>query len=95
MKQEIAIEFYRSQNKDICIFGETRIGQEQIHQIRNNWLGPIFFALGNTFSKGMLILLHSGFDDVTTDVDTNPKGRFVTFKVTPSNDRVLCIYAPS
>ena len=79
---------------DITILTETHIGQEQIHQIRNNWLGLIFFTPGDTFSKGILILLHSGFDDVT-DVDTVPKGRFVSFKVASSNDRLLCIYAPS
>ena len=28
-------------------------------------------------------------------VDTDPKGRFVSFKFTPSNDRVLCVYVPS
>ena len=28
-------------------------------------------------------------------VDIDPKGRFVSFKFTPSNDRVLCVYAPS
>ena len=28
-------------------------------------------------------------------LDTDSKGRFVSFKFTPSNDRVLCIYAPS
>ena len=39
-------------------------------------------------------MLHPGFDDVT-DVDTDPKGRFVSVKVAPSNDRVLCIYTPS
>ena len=42
----------------------------------------------------MLVLLHSGFNDVT-DVDIDPKGGFVSFKVAPSEDRVLCIYAPS
>ena len=93
MKQEIALEFCRNQNKDISILTETHIGQEQVHQIRNNWFGPIFFTPGDTFSKGILILLHPGFD--VTDVDTDPKGRFVSFKVASSNDRVLCIYAPS
>ena len=72
VKQEIALEFFRSQNKKSYILAETKkIGQEQIHQIRNNWLGPIFFAPSDTFSKEMLILLHPGFDDVT-DVDTDP-----------------------
>ena len=28
-------------------------------------------------------------------VDTDPKERFVSFKFTPSNDRVLYVYAPS
>ena len=30
-----------------------------------------------------------------SDVDTDLKGRFVSFRVASSNDRVLCIYAPS
>ena len=38
----------------------------------------------------MLVLLHLG-----PKVDTYPKGRFVSFKCTPSNDRVLCVYVPS
>ena len=37
----------------------------------------------------MLVLLQLGLK-----VDTDPKGRFVSFKFTPSNDRVLCVYAP-
>ena len=28
-----------------------------------------------------------------TEVDTNPKRRFVSFNVTPSNDRCPCVYA--
>ena len=35
-----------------------------------------------------------GFEGVI-EVDTDPKGKFVSFMVTPSNDRVLCDYAPS
>ena len=51
VKQEIAIEFCKSQNKDICILAKTHIGNEQIHQIKNNWLGPILIS---PFSKGIL-----------------------------------------
>ena len=36
----------------------------------------------------MLFLLHLDLE-VITEVDTDPKGRFRSFKVTPSNDRVL------
>ena len=39
-------------------------------------------------------MLHRGFSDVTK-VDSDPKGRFVSFKVAPSDDIVLCVYAPS
>ena len=42
----------------------------------------------------MLALLHLSLEGITV-VDTDPKGRFVSFKVTPSNDRVLCVYAHS
>ena len=94
MKQELALEFCRSQNKDISILAETHINQDQLHQLRNNWLGPIFCSPGDTFTKGMLVLLDSGFNDVT-DVDIDPKGRFVSFKEAPSEDRFLCIYVPS
>ena len=94
LKQDLALEFYRSQNKDICILSETHINQEQTHQIRNNWLGQFFFSSGETHSKGMLVLLNPGFDD-NTGIDTDPKGRFVSFRFTPSNDSFLCVYAPS
>ena len=94
VKQETALEFCKSQNKDIYILAETHIGNEQIHQIKNNWLGPILISPGHTFSKGILILLHPGFPDVT-EVDSDPNGRFISFKVAPSDDRVLCVYAPS
>ena len=94
VKQETVIEFCKSQNKDICILTETHIDNEQIHQIKNNWLGPVFISPGDIFSKGILILLHPGFPDVT-EVDSDPNGRFISFKVAPFDDRFLCVYALS
>ena len=94
VKQEIAIEFCKSQNKDICMLAETHTGDEQIHQIKNNWLGPVLISPRDTFSKGILLLLHPGFPDVT-EIDSDPNGRFTSFKVAPSDDRVLCVYVPS
>ena len=38
-------------------------------------------------------MLHLGLEGVT-EVDTDPKGRLVSFKVTLSPDRVLCVYSP-
>ena len=57
-------------------------------------MGTIFFSPGDSHTEGLLVLLHLGLEGVT-EVATDPKGRFVSFKVTPSNDRVLCVYAPS
>ena len=42
----------------------------------------------------MLVLLHLGLEGIN-EVDTDPKGRIVSFKVTSSNDRVLYLYVPS
>ena len=57
LKQDLALEFYRSQNKDICILSETHINQEQIHQIRNNWLGQFFSLLERPTQKACLSCL--------------------------------------
>ena len=38
-------------------------------------------------------MLHPGLEGIT-EVDINPKERFVSFNVTLSNDRVLFVYAP-
>ena len=55
-------------------------------------MGAILFSPGDTHTKEMLFLLHLGLEGIT-EVDTDPKGRFVSFKVTPSNVSSLC--APS
>ena len=88
----ILFQFCRNRNKDVCILTETHINLAQIYHIRNNWLDAIFFSPGDT--KRLLFQLYLGFEDVT-EVKKDPKGRFVSFKVPPSNDRVLCVYAPS
>ena len=64
VKQDLVLEFCRSQNKDICILTETR-NQDHVHQIRNNWLGSIFYSPGDPFTKAILVLLHPGFDHVS------------------------------
>ena len=60
-----------------------------MHYIRNNWLGSNFFSLGDSHTKGF-------FSCFIWDlkVDTDPEGKFVPFNSTPSNDRVICVYAP-
>ena len=42
----------------------------------------------------MLVLLHLDLEGII-EVETDPKGVFVSFKVSSSNDRVLCVYTPS
>ena len=94
LKQDLVLEFCRKQNKDNSILTETHINHDKIHQIINNWLGPIFLSPRNIHTKGLLGQLHPGLEGVT-EVDTDPKERFVSFKITLSNNRVLCVCVPS
>ena len=46
-------------------------------------IGPhLFVSPGDIPTKGLLVLLHLDLKGIT-EVDTNPKGGFVFFKVTP------------
>ena len=84
LKQDVALEFCRKKPKDISILTEIHINHDQIHHqkhIRNNWLGHIFFSPGDSHTKGLLVLIHPSFEGITK-ADTDPKGRFVSCKVT-------------
>ena len=72
------------------ILTETHINHDQIHHKRNNSLGAIFSCPGDSHTKVMLFLLHLGLEGIT-EVDTDPKGKFVSFKVILFNGRVLCL----
>ena len=85
-----AFKFCRNQEKVISILTETHINHDPIQHKRNNWLGPIFFSPGDSHTKGMLFLLHLGLEGIT-EVDTDPKERFVSFKVTTSNESSLFV----
>ena len=68
---------------------KTHINHDLIHHKRNNSLRSNFFSFGDSHKKEWL---SSFIWDLKVDKD--PKVRFVSFKFTPSNDRVLCAYAP-
>ena len=76
--------------KVTSILTKTHINHDEIHHTRNNWLCLIFFSPGDSHTKGMLFLLHLGLEGIT-EVDTDPKGRFVSFKVTTSNESSLFV----
>ena len=50
-------------------------------------MGHIFFSSADSHTKGLL--------EGVTEVHTDPKRRFVSFKVTPFNDRFLSVYVHS
>ena len=85
LKQVVALEFCRKQNKYIIILTETHIRHDQILHIRNDWLRPVFLSPGSSNIKGFIAQLHRGLE-VVTEVEMDPKGRFVSFKVTLSNN---------
>ena len=94
LKQNLALPFSRIRNKDVSFLTELQINLDQIHHIRNKWFGAIFCCPGDSHKKGLFVLLHLGLEGVTK-VDTEPKEKFVFFKVTSSNDRVLSVCTPS
>ena len=95
LKQDLVLELCTKQNHNNCILTETHIDHDKIiHQIMNNSLGHIFLSPRNIHTKGLLGQLHPGLEGVT-EVDTDPKGRFASFKITLSNDRVLYVCSPS
>ena len=54
-------------------------------------MGHIFLSPGDSHTEGLIVLIHSGLK-VSLMLTLIQKGRSVSFKVTPSNDRVLCVY---
>ena len=52
-------------------------------------VGLQLFLSWNSHTKGCLSCFIWDLN-----ADTDPKGRFVSFKFTPSNGRVLCVYVP-
>ena len=51
LKQDLELEFCRKQNKGSSILTEININNDQIHHIRDNWLGPIFFSPGDSHTN--------------------------------------------
>ena len=58
-------------------------------------MGTIFFSPRDIHTKGSLDLLHSGLEGIT-EVDNDPEGAFVSFKVTALPlVTELCVNLPS
>ena len=52
LKQDLALDFCRNQNKVVSILTETYINHDQIHNIRNNWFDFNYFSLVDIQTKG-------------------------------------------
>ena len=87
-KQDLAPEFCRNQKKSSVFYLEliSTMIKHTIQEIIDR--APIFFFPEDSHTNGMLFLLHLGLEGIT-EAATDPKRKFVSFKVTPSNDKVL------
>ena len=94
LEQNLALKFCRKENKYISILIEIHIKHDQILHIRSNWIGPIFLSPGRSHTNALIAELHPSLEGVT-EVDTDPKEKFVSSKVILSNNRVLRFCAPS
>ena len=73
---------------------ETHITHDQIHHIRKKLVGSYLFSPGDSDAKGLLALLLQGLRSIT-EIDTDLKGGFVSFKIISLNNRDLCVCASS
>ena len=64
---------------------------DQTYDTRKNRLRSIISSTADSRTKGMFFLLHLSLEGIT-EVGTDPNERFVSFKVTLSNDRVLSLH---
>ena len=87
-KQDLALEVSRKEKQRHQYFNWNPYQPWSNTRYKKNW------SPRESNLKRLLSLLHLDLEGAT-EVDINPKGRFVSFKVTPSNDKVLCIYGPS
>ena len=78
LRQNLALQFCINRNKDVSILTETHVNLDQIHHIKNYWLGAILFSPGDSQTKRLRVLLYLGIEGVT-EVDTDPKRRFMSF----------------
>ena len=73
--------------KVISILTKTHINHNQIHYTKNNWLGSSFSLLEIVIQKECYLC----FIWDITEVDADPEGKFVSFKVTTSNEGFLFV----
>ena len=64
------------------------MNHDPIQHKRNNWLGPIFFSPLVTQKKYFFCFI---WVLKVSEVHTDSKGRFVSYKVTPSNESSLLV----
>ena len=89
LKQDLALEFCGNQEKIINILTETHINPDPTQNKRNNWLGPSFSLLEIFTQKDCFFCFIWVLK--VSEVDTDPKGKFVSSKVTPSNESFLLV----
>ena len=58
LKQNVALQFCRIRSKGVSFLTETHINLDQIHHVKSNWLGAIFFSPGDSQTKGLFFLFH-------------------------------------
>ena len=66
LKQNLALQFYRNQNKGVSILTETHINLYQI-PYKEKLVDPIFSSPGDSHTKGFLVLLHLVLESVTKE----------------------------
>ena len=90
----VATNFALSEQPDFSVFQETHLDYTHMQDIKNNWDGEFLISPGQTQTGGILILQAQNSPAIK-DIKSDPKGRYILFRIKDSNDLVAAIYAPS
>ena len=62
--------------------------------IKQQWEGEVYISPGTIFRDGILVLAKSTAPKIDI-LKSDPKGKYIIFRISNTNDIVINIYAPS
>ena len=91
---DTALQFCRNAKADFSILQETHLGPNKFVEIKNQWEGEVYISPGTTFRDGILLLAKATAPKLRI-LRSDPKGKYIIFRILNTNDVIINIYAPS
>ena len=91
---DTALQFCENTGAEFSVLQETHLGLDKYIDIKNQWEREIHISPGTMFRDGMLILARNNAPKIDI-LKSNPKGKYILFRVSDTTDVAAVIYAPS